>query len=164
VSTLGPWARRLALGNRRCRRRAHASALMRVRDRVRAQSLREEESKTRALRATNTELMARLEQLERPGQALGGGAGGADVRELIESNRRLRQAPPPPSCTNWTRLVLLPVLTGHVSSFSPTGAHGQESAGGGVRAATPRRAPPPVTALPPRRARPAWLPADPFAH
>ena len=31
---------------------------------------------------------------------------------------RLRP-PPPPSCTNWTRLVLLPVLTGHVSSFSP---------------------------------------------
>ena len=30
--------------------------------------------------------------------------------------------PPPPSCTNWTRLILLPVLTGHVSSFSPTGA------------------------------------------
>jgi len=28
-------------------------------------------------------------------------------------------APPPPSCTNWTRLVLLSVLTGHVSSFSP---------------------------------------------
>ena len=26
---------------------------------------------------------------------------------------------PPPSCTDWTRLVLLPVLTGHVSSFSP---------------------------------------------
>ena len=24
--------------------------------------------------------------------------------------------PPPPSCTDWTRLVLLPVLTGHVSS------------------------------------------------
>ena len=28
-------------------------------------------------------------------------------------------AAPPPSCTDWTRLVLLPVLTGHVSSFSP---------------------------------------------
>ena len=27
--------------------------------------------------------------------------------------------PPPPSCTAWTRLVLLPVLTGHVSTFSP---------------------------------------------
>jgi len=31
--------------------------------------------------------------------------------------------PPPPlpplSCTNWTRLVLLPVLIGRVSSFSP---------------------------------------------
>ena len=26
--------------------------------------------------------------------------------------------PPPPSCTDWTRLVLLPVLTGHVSSFA----------------------------------------------
>ena len=26
---------------------------------------------------------------------------------------------PPPSCTNWTRLVLLPVLTGHVSSHGP---------------------------------------------
>lgn len=27
--------------------------------------------------------------------------------------------PPSPSCTAWTRLVLLPVLTGHVSTFSP---------------------------------------------
>ena len=30
-----------------------------------------------------------------------------------------RALPPPPSCTKWTRLVLLPVLSGHVSSFSP---------------------------------------------
>ena len=30
--------------------------------------------------------------------------------------RGSRPLPPPPlSCTNWTRLVLLPVLTGHVS-------------------------------------------------
>ena len=27
--------------------------------------------------------------------------------------------PPTPSCTKWTRLVLLPVLSGHVSSLSP---------------------------------------------
>ena len=30
-----------------------------------------------------------------------------------------RAAPPPPSCTDWTRLVLLPVLSGHISSFTP---------------------------------------------
>jgi len=103
---------------------------MRVWDRICPQSLREEESKTRALRATNTELMARLEQLERTGQALGGGTGGADVRDLIESNRRLRQE--------------LTVKNQQAEVCAPR-----------------RPAPPPVTALPPRRARPAWLPAGP---
>jgi hypothetical protein len=31
----------------------------------------------------------------------------------------VRPAPPPPSRTNWTRLVPPPVLTGHVSSLLP---------------------------------------------
>ena len=39
-----------------------------------------------------------------------------------------RPPSPPPSCTDWTRLVLLPVLTGHVSSFSPW-ARGRGRAG-----------------------------------
>ena len=37
------------------------------------------------------------------------------------SSPRSGAPPPPPSCTDWTRLVLLPVLTGLVSSFSPYG-------------------------------------------
>ena len=37
-----------------------------------------------------------------------------------QPQRRLsRRAPPPLSCTDWTRLVLPPVLSGYVSSFSP---------------------------------------------
>ena len=30
-----------------------------------------------------------------------------------------RAHPPPSPCSNWTRLVLPPVLSGHVSSFPP---------------------------------------------
>ena len=53
-------------------------------------------------------LDAHVRRLEIDAAASGPAAGGAP--------------PPPPlplSCTDWTRLVLLPVLTGHVSSFSP---------------------------------------------
>ena len=45
-----------------------------------------------------------------------GGVRHVDVR-LEELGGGITPTPPPSSCTDWTRLVLLPVLTGHVSSF-----------------------------------------------
>jgi phosphate starvation-inducible protein PhoH len=52
------------------------------------------------------------------------GADHAARARRLDSVQRLtqrsdaEQAPPPPlSCSNWTRLVLLPVLSGHVSSL-----------------------------------------------
>jgi hypothetical protein len=85
------------------------------------------------------------------------------------ATRRRRRAvpprpPPPPSpCTNWTRLVLRPVLSGHVSSFadercrparapflgrrSPAGSSPREGAGRTPRAAAGAGAP--LTGRPP---------------
>jgi hypothetical protein len=54
-------------------------------------------------------LDAHVRRLEIDAAASGPAAGGAAGA----------RPPPPRSCTDWTRLVLLPVLTGHVSSFSP---------------------------------------------
>ena len=63
------------------------------------------------------------------GSMSGAGAEGADdiwgsevqaqLRRLLSRSIGCCAQTPPPSCTDWTRLVLLPVLTGHVSSFSP---------------------------------------------
>ena len=44
-------------------------------------------------------------------------AGG--LGQLLPGERRLGPGTPPPPCTNWTRLVLPPVLSGYVSSFPP---------------------------------------------
>ena len=65
----------------------------------------------------------------------GAGAGRQTLQRALEAEERARLAeeleavdaqrsgtlpkPLPPSCTDWTRLVLPPVLSGHVSSFSP---------------------------------------------
>ena len=60
-----------------------------------------------ARHALSLDLRAQLESS--PGDA---------ARGRPRSARVPAGAPPPPSCTNWTRLVLLPVLTGHVSAPS----------------------------------------------
>jgi hypothetical protein len=50
--------------------------------------------------------------LDRPRRSLGAGLHDRVVRPV---NRLVESAPPPPSRTNWTRLVPPPVLIGHVS-------------------------------------------------
>ena len=75
-------------------------------------------------------LRGRLGPRHARGRGRGGGGGGAHaVRGAACARRSARRgwalppcAPPPPSCTDWTRLVPPPVLTGHVSSLLPYAA------------------------------------------
>ena len=90
-------------------------------------------------------LRGRLGPRHARGRGRGGGGGGAHaVRGAACARRSARRgwalppcAPPPPSCTDWTRLVPPPVLTGRVSSLRPCARHGR----GGARVARPHARP-----------------------
>jgi 2,3-bisphosphoglycerate-dependent phosphoglycerate mutase len=59
-----------------------------------------------------------IEQTWRLNERHYGALQGLDKKETVEKHGA-EQVPPPPSRTDWTRLVPPPVLTGHVSSLLP---------------------------------------------
>jgi len=73
----------------------------------------------RALRAQEANLGRRPRGRRRRTRCL---RGGTRAPAAGRAARRSGAEPPPSPCTNWTRLVLPPVLSGHVSSFPPYAA------------------------------------------